>query len=210
MAERMMLYKYRALEPFEYIVDIMLNERFYAAHFSELNDPMEGLFHAPEISEHLQHEIRTGQEKWRVCSFSQDCNHPVLWAHHANGFKGICIEVEIRYEGGRFWHPVHYDEFRQIVDAQNFDLSRLCPYFLLTQKTKEWEYEGEMRAITPDEFLCFGDWIRMTRVLLGVRTRPQMQKLIRQITPASASVWTTRITDKNKIEVDREIPLCVR
>ena len=206
----LMLYKYRALEPFEYIMDIMLNQRFYAAQFRELNDPMEGLFYAPTIPEPLQQEIRTALEQWRVCSFSQKWEDPVPWAHYAGGFKGICIEVEIKYEGGRFWHPIEYVESRQIVDTGNYDLSRLLPYFLLKTKIKEWTYESEMRAIIKDEYLCFGDWIRVTRVLLGVRTPRCMLRLIRQVTPPSVSVWTTRLTNENKIEVHEEIPPCTR
>jgi len=38
------LYKYRSLKNFQFIADLLVNNRFYAATFSELNDPMEGLF----------------------------------------------------------------------------------------------------------------------------------------------------------------------
>ena len=40
----MILYKYRALEPFRFFVDILLNKRFFAARYSDLNDPMEGQY----------------------------------------------------------------------------------------------------------------------------------------------------------------------
>jgi hypothetical protein len=40
----LILYKYRSLKNFQFIADTLVNNRFYAATFSELNDPMEGLF----------------------------------------------------------------------------------------------------------------------------------------------------------------------
>ena len=40
----MLLYKYRSLKNFEYVLDIILNERLYCAPYDKLNDPFEGLF----------------------------------------------------------------------------------------------------------------------------------------------------------------------
>ena len=36
------LYKYRSLANWKFVLDILVNGRLYAAPFSELNDPMEG------------------------------------------------------------------------------------------------------------------------------------------------------------------------
>ncbi len=38
----MKLYKFKSLANFEYVADIIINKRLYAADFTELNDPMEG------------------------------------------------------------------------------------------------------------------------------------------------------------------------
>ena len=40
----MLLYKYRSLENFEYVLDIILNERLHCAPYDDLNDPFEGIF----------------------------------------------------------------------------------------------------------------------------------------------------------------------
>ena len=37
-------YKYKAPTPFEYIADILINERLYCAPYDQLNDPFEGIF----------------------------------------------------------------------------------------------------------------------------------------------------------------------
>ena len=39
-----MLYKYKSLDNLMWILDIILNKRLYAAKYTELNDPMEGIF----------------------------------------------------------------------------------------------------------------------------------------------------------------------
>ena len=38
------LYKYRAFTSFENVVDIIVNQRLYAASFKNMNDPMEGCY----------------------------------------------------------------------------------------------------------------------------------------------------------------------
>ncbi len=37
----LILYKYRSLKNFQFIADTLVNNRFYAATFSELNDPID-------------------------------------------------------------------------------------------------------------------------------------------------------------------------
>ncbi|MEI8205410.1 MAG: hypothetical protein WCG03_00870 [Kiritimatiellales bacterium] len=42
----MLLYKYRSLENFEYVLDIILNEHLHCAPYENLNAPFEGIFKA--------------------------------------------------------------------------------------------------------------------------------------------------------------------
>jgi hypothetical protein len=202
------LYKFRALDRFEYIEDILLEKRFYAAKFAELNDPMEGLFHAVGAATHYKDEITKALEQCRVCSFVQSYADPRYWAHYAGAFKGICIEVIVRWqEYGRFWHTVEYDRTRRIVDAWSVHRLRLFPEPILAWKAKPWAYEHEVRAIITKKFLPFCDWIELSRVLLGVRTPRPMQERIRRITPPSVPVFTTVVTDADKIQVGTEVPV---
>ena len=43
MAEQL-LFKYRSLENWRWLLDILVNNRLYAAPFKDLNDPMEGRY----------------------------------------------------------------------------------------------------------------------------------------------------------------------
>ena len=203
------LYKYRALEPFEYIADIICENRFHTAQFFDLNDPMEGLFNIKgEMKEEYMKKIKEAKERVRICSFSRTATHPVLWAHYASGFKGMCIEVEFRGTGPGFdLASVDYTSSRSVIRPEQAEVTCLLPHTLLVRKAEDWELEQEVRAFASDEFICCRNSMKITRVLLGLRTPCVMQRLIRQITPPHVPVCRTRIGEQNEIEVDREILL---
>jgi hypothetical protein len=200
------LYKYRALEPFRYIADIICENRFHTAPFSKLNDPMEGLFN---IKGHVKEEdlrrIKEAKEGRRICSFSRTSTHPVLWAHYASNFRGVCIEVEVTRPAPFLMAPVEYTSARSAIRPEQIGVTCLFPYPLLVRKAEEWALEEEVRAFAPSKFICCGGSMRITRVLLGLETPDVMQKVIRRMTPPSVSVWTTRIGESYEIEIDREI-----
>ena len=93
----MKVYKYRSLNNFEFVADILCKQRFYASSFFDLNDPMEGLFeYKPGTKQKYIDSIVMGKQKLRICSFSRDPENLLLWAHYADGFKGVCIELDIK------------------------------------------------------------------------------------------------------------------
>ena len=54
----MKAYKFISLNNFNHVADIICNQRFYAAQFFDLNDPMEGLFnHDDGIKKNYIREI---------------------------------------------------------------------------------------------------------------------------------------------------------
>ncbi len=211
-----LLYKYRPLEPFEYVADIIRRQRFYASHFRELNDPMEGLFDFEEgIEEECLKQIQEGKEQLRVCSFSKTWNHPVLWAHYAGNFRGICIEVEVeRYAASDLtWVDVRYARRTLRFCNSARRLVSVVPQMILTRKARHWVIEREVRALAKgalakDKFIPieFERGIQMSRIFLGVRMPEPMAMTIRKITPPSVSVWTTQIGRGYSIELGHEIP----
>lgn len=202
------LYKYRALEPFEYIADIICENRFHTAQFSDLNDPMEGHFNIKgDMKEEYLTRIKEAKERVRICSFSEIPTHPLLWAHYAGGFRGVCIEVEVTGSGPGFdLARVEYSSIRNAIGEEQAAATCLFPHMLLVRKTWDWKLEKEVRAFADDEFIYCGNFMRITGVYLGLKTRPTMERVIRQITPVGVSVWKTRIGRKNKIEADEEMP----
>ena len=92
----MKVYKFRSLENFEYTADILLNSKLYASDFRKLNDPMEGSFKLlPNVDKKLSEAIIEAKLDLKICSLTSDMSNPLMWAHYANNFKGICIEIEI-------------------------------------------------------------------------------------------------------------------
>ena len=81
----MKLYKMRSLSNFEFVVDLILNERPYCAHYSTLNDPFEGIYllvtHIPPrlllrkgtilISQNDPSRLYEEEQFSRICSLSE-------------------------------------------------------------------------------------------------------------------------------------------
>ena len=90
----MKLYKFRQLtscRDLERIIEILETNKFHCAKFSEMNDPMEGVYIATVPSK--IDKILTEKNEKRICSFSskEGFENLAMWGYYANGFKGIPI-----------------------------------------------------------------------------------------------------------------------
>jgi hypothetical protein len=104
------------------------------------------------------------------------------------------------------WTSVEYSPIRNILSSQfHASVASVFPETLLTRKAEDWRLEQEVRVFTNDEFIYCRDDVK--KVLLGLRASDIMKTMIRQIVPPAVPVWTTRIGDRNEIEVDAEVPL---
>jgi len=197
----MKVYKYRSLRNFDFIADILCNQRFHTSSFFDLNDPMEGLFNyeAGTKQEYIEAIVR-GKEKLRVCSFSKDRKNVLLWAHYADGFKGICIETDLlepelpnceRVTVEYSVHPLLFSNSAQRLLGE-------MPRLILSQKNIAWKYEKEVRILSEHEYIR--DGISITSVLLGMRTPDVLKQTILRIAPPNVPVYETYIGDSNKIE----------
>jgi len=67
------LYKFRSLGNFKYFVDIILNNRLYAAKYNDLNDPMEGHYYykSKEFDSGMREKLRGEKANLRICSLSE-------------------------------------------------------------------------------------------------------------------------------------------
>jgi len=63
-----MLYKYKTIGSFRFLLDIIVNQRLYAAKYNKLNDPMEGLFwYNPELfPQQFVDEIKSDERHLKV------------------------------------------------------------------------------------------------------------------------------------------------
>jgi hypothetical protein len=158
------LFKFRSEEQFGYAMDIILNKRLYCADWRKMNDPMEG-WAVPDVDKVYSGKIAYNKvidvkQKLRVCSLSTTFNSHLLWAHYANGFKGMAIEVDV---------PVDLlTEVECVNDlSENFPNTKdpeLIARECLRRKHAEWKYEREVRIIQRTEYV---EDIAVRRVIAG-------------------------------------------
>lgn len=137
-------FKFRSLNNIRYFLDILVNNRLYAARYDELNDPMEGAYLIDANNENIIRLLKTKKDKTRVCSLSKDYRHTLLWAHYADGHKGCCIEViPIQFDAVE---PINYVE--SLLTVNNDTDGRK----LLSYKSKLWQYEQEVRLFSKSSY----------------------------------------------------------
>ncbi|MBF0595219.1 MAG: hypothetical protein HQL22_09650 [Candidatus Omnitrophica bacterium] len=136
------LYKFRPLasgEDLRRAKIIVETGCFWCSRFSELNDPMEGVFTASDTV--AVHRIYNEKNKYRICSFCNDkgFQNPLMWGYYANGFKGVAIEVEVDEADV---NGVKY--VSDIPDIRNLgdDVENV-----LMTKLSLWAHEGEHRFL---------------------------------------------------------------
>ena len=155
-----MLYKYRSLKNFKYFVDIILNNRLHAASYFDLNDPMEGhyLYSPDGLTKELIRKIKGKKDQLRICSLSRTKENALMWAHYADGHRGVVIGVEVdrdRYD----LCPVLYvgPSFVQQAEINPpIETARR----ILSHKHEVWLYEEEeTKAVQSDvprrRHVCF-------------------------------------------------------
>ncbi len=137
-----MLYKYRKLDNFQYILDIIVNQRLYAATFNAMNDPMEGFYTSNEdVPDDAILAIEELMQTLRICSLTPHKNNPLMWAHYADGARGIAIGVEVKGDVDN--RNVEYDSHSHLVAHKNTSIERAKN--ILTYKAGYWRYEDEAR-----------------------------------------------------------------
>lgn len=150
-------YKFRSLNNIRYFLDILVNNRLYAARYDELNDPMEGAYLINACSENIIRLLRDKKYKTRICSLSKDYRHTLLWVHYADGHKGCCLEVT----------PKNFDvvDYINYVDDLPIVYNDTDGRELLSYKSKLWQYEQEVRLFIKTSY-CKVD---ISQILFGYK-----------------------------------------
>lgn len=144
-------YKYKSLNNFEFLLDLLLKERLYAARHHELNDPMEGVIKIDgTIPKEKEQEWDELIKDFRVVCFSRDKDNPLMWSHYADGARGCLIELQLL--DGQEVHKVSYLKKPSLTERY---ISREKAAEILIYKEKPWKYEGESRCLLDgnEEFL---------------------------------------------------------
>lgn len=144
MQDTIKLYKFRPLQDekdFERAKHILETNHFWCSKFSELNDPMEGVFLIAADAKSRISEIFGEKERYNFCAFAGEkgFENPLMWGYYANGFKGIAIEIEIaRSEVEKIEYSPSIPSVEGPTDIKA----------ILTTKLEYWKHEDEYRFLT--------------------------------------------------------------
>jgi len=177
-----MLYKYRGIKELRFFVDIILNQRLFAAPYFDLNDPMEGhyLYNKGELDSDIRDLIKGQKEKIRICSLSSVKDNELMWAHYAEGHRGVAIGVTID-EDNHMTSPVLYDGLPQIG---RLNIHNSTAQEILSHKLELWAYEKEVRVFTDKK-----QYVNVTvkEVLLGRSMSNQDKSFIKKLVSSISS-----------------------
>jgi len=173
----MLLYKYRSLVNWKFLVDIFANRRFYAAPFQDLNDPMEGYYSyatGQRVSEQYDATIRQAKLGWFICSLSEEPRSTLMWSYCGGGHTGVAIGIE-RPRGYRL-AKVTYDNVVTLA-GRSTESPSLTAVAILSQKLHSWRHEAEHRVFSPRPYVP----VTIREVLLGCKATRDDKRLVKAL-----------------------------
>lgn len=173
----MMLFKYRTLDNYKFVVDIIVNSRLFAATYSDLNDPMEGhyRYRVGGVPKDLLEKINGARSRLRLCSLSRDPDNALMWAHYANGHRGFVVGAGVD-ENAYKLRSVHYNGPSYVNHGDEETAINV-----LSHKHQVWAYEQEERV-----FVTGANYIDITlqEFILGSRMSTQDESLFKKLVAA--------------------------
>ena len=190
----MSVYKYRSLasdQQLNYALDIIQNHRLYLASIDDLNDRLEGVYMIPSGfagSGYYTYEphplFKEALSRYRILSLSDSFNKVPMWAHYADNFNGICIEID---ENGTLKKNVEkliYGDPTSLSNrgCNNGTFDEIAQLSLL-RKSKDWEYEGEYRVLSKKQNIEYQeiDSKDITCVYIGYKVPSKIKERIELI-----------------------------
>lgn len=194
----MKLYKFRSLNNFDRIVDILTNNKFHLSNWNDLNDPMEGYFQYIICNTDLIYKEKierfiSSKNELKICAFSSKYHPILLWTNYADQHKGIAIEITLNPVKVKNLYKITYGKN---IPELNFD-SNPTPIDVLSRKIKFWSYEKEYRYIDYTDSTSVG---KITGIYFGIRTELYYKNLIHNLINNSIPTYETKLDfDKNRI-----------
>ena len=198
------LYKYRSLDNWKFVLDAIAHSRLYAATFDTLNDPMEGRYYyfGADVSRDFKRAIFESRKQRRICSLSKARTNTLLWSYYGGGHKGIALGVQIQMNK----HPnplvrdVTYDNGVGVHGKSASRSADAAALDILTQKQLAWQHEKEVRVFTDQLFVA----VTLKELVLGCLIDEADQELVSSV----AKKWHPRIrvTKLNRSMMDVPLP----
>lgn len=160
----------------EYTKDIIEKGVFHLSPLDKMNDPAEFAYNEmnllkkrkqpqfyisnletaaqKELLAYLNHEMYNEaynllKKNTLICSLTTDCLDAVMWAHYADGYKGICIEYDslelLNNTAGKLG-PIIYREEALDIDTADYISFLKSIRKVSFSKKNSWSYENEWRV----------------------------------------------------------------
>ena len=216
-------YKFRGVgsEEFERDFNSIINNQIFASKIEDLNDP----FEASVIIERLEKTLdllnlsRNGsgekvkdalnnllefKSKIGIYSLSKTNSHNLLWSHYASGGRGYCLEYDIEklMLGGI---ENSFDDLLQVEYLEKTPELKIEDIFnqktfstkLFATKSKEWEYEEEVRLVYNNSSLKNYHKSALSSIFFGVNMPDSHQKRLIEALEDSDIKFYKLYKDKN-------------
>ena len=172
--EKPVYYKYRNFANLPYALDILVNQRLYAATFESLNDPMEGsyIYDAGLLSKSEIKALYDEKMSYRILSLSQTMDNMLMWAYYADTDKGMVVGVEIDDLNVEV-EPVRYVKSLKLPKGTT-NRAKL----ILTRKLAAWDHEKEVRILKNyNEYVA----VRVQSIIFGSAVDPSIKDVVTKI-----------------------------
>jgi len=176
--EKKLHYKYRGISNLRNLLDIFLNNHLYAATYHQMNDPMEGhyLYGPRNVSPEFRSALKGEKERIGICSLSETSENQLMWAHYAEGHKGIVIGLEV--------DSTKYDVRLVQYEGLSYLTNRLedqpieAAISVLSHKLDIWSYEREIRVFVRNSKFVK---VNMKKVIFGSRIDSKDRSFLKKI-----------------------------
>lgn len=145
-----------------------------------MNDPMEGLYKSRRTAfqneqiEQVAAQLYDEKIGLGIASFTETWDNELMWAHYAEGFRGICVGYNLSAllrglpSNCSMTRVVYADRPRSLDLEKSSDLPRRARSVLST-KSAMWGYERERRLFSPHPGPTRHGKRVVTHVLMGSR-----------------------------------------
>lgn len=212
------VYRYRSLRPrsadgddradpirFERELDAIERGQIWCSTFDRMNDPMEGFYRADAQTRRkvdysrFVDSVRSEKLGLGIASLSETWDNELMWAHYADGFRGICVTYKLvrLLEGLDDDHAlarVAYGDRPYYLNLRAVSDTGLRARAVLSTKNLKWTHEREWRLFSPQPGRADHGVGVVPTVYLGARMADEDRRTVeRRMEAAGINVRPTMV-----------------
>ena len=202
-----LLFKYKAISKPDRIADIFNNNQLYFPDRDYLNDPFEGIkteiktwgFAGISICTQTDTEysfVEKKRREYRILSLSETCFSPLMWAHYAAQYKGLCLcyRTDKSFNQAKRVEYIDADHLpkSKVIDSDEELTSIIEEDYL--KKHSDWAYEKEWRILrrqSPDYYNYESN--ELVAVIWGHNVPTDVKTYLKDRIPAHVKQYQTYI-----------------